>query len=238
MRLVRHCRLLAGLLCLGLGPQAVFAGDMVSIEYRDHEPNAPDYVSRYLLLDDRLRMDYGRDGDDFVLFDRRAARIAMVSHSARRVTELAVELSSEAVPDDWNMLQVVRPARGGKELRLRVKNQDCVIVRSIAGTASETALLADFKRALSGNQRDAWRSTPADLQEPCHWLMEVAEAGIEYRYGLPAEVNYWDGRTRRYLNRRAEPARAQLFEVPRDYAIFRVGQSSQSSSQPAAVQSK
>ena len=48
------------------------AAEMSEIRYQDQEPEQPAYTSRILILGERMRMDYGRDDEDFILYDRRA----------------------------------------------------------------------------------------------------------------------------------------------------------------------
>ena len=45
---------------------------MTEIRYEEHEPGEPAYLSRFLVLDERVRIDFGRDDEGFILFDRQA----------------------------------------------------------------------------------------------------------------------------------------------------------------------
>lgn len=50
--------------------------------------------------------------------------------------------------------------------------------------------------------------------------MDVREAGIEYRQGLPLLIRHGDGRQRRYLGHGALPLRPDLFQLPDAYQRF------------------
>ena len=78
------------------------------IDYLDQEPEQAAYVSRILVQGDLLRMDYGHDAEDFILYDRHAGMVWLVAHGERDHTvpqsasfELAGSLASATVERLW-----------------------------------------------------------------------------------------------------------------------------------------
>ena len=204
------------------------AAEMTEIRYLDQEPEQPAYTSRILVLGERLRMDYGRDEEDFILFDRRAGMVWLVAHGERRLTGIAAlpmkkVTQAAAWPPGWKLSQE-RQASGADALfQVRLNDQLCVEFKNAPILKNEARLLRDFRRALAGNQADAWNGTPEALRQPCTLVLDVRQAGVEYQQGLPLAVRYWDGRSRVYQSHASRPAQAALFELPAAYQRFVLG---------------
>jgi hypothetical protein len=204
------------------------AAEMTEIRYLDQEPEQPVYTSRILVLGERLRMDYGRDEEDFILFDRRAGMVWLVAHGERRLTGIAalpMKKVAQAVvwPQGWKLSQE-RQASGADALfQVRLNDQLCVEFKNAPILKNEARLLRDFRRALAGNQADSWNGTPEALRQPCTLVLDVRQAGVEYQQGLPLAIRYWDGRSRVYQNHASRPAQPALFELPAAYQRFVLG---------------
>lgn len=217
---------------LGVVDTSGAEAQMTELRYQDQDPDQATYISRILVQGDRLRMDYGQDEEDYILYDRRANAVWLIAHAERRVTEIpGGEVRSDIRTKDWPegwRLELERQAKGAETLfQLRVNGQLCVEYRTAPLLKEEAALLAQFRRALAANQSASWRATPEELRQPCSLALDVREAGIEYRDGLPLALRYWDGRAQVYQGHARLPARAGLFEVPQDYSHFVVGGESQ-----------
>jgi uncharacterized protein YeaC (DUF1315 family) len=204
------------------------AADMTEIRYLDQEPEQPAYTSRILVLGERLRMDYGRDEEDFILFDRRAGMVWLVAHGERRLTGIPAQPMKKVVemaawPQGWKLSQE-RQASGADALfQVRLNDQLCVEFKNSPILKNEARLLRDFRRALAGNQADAWNGTPEALRQPCTLVLDVRQAGLEYQQGLPLAIRYWDGRSRVYQSHASRKAQPALFELPEAYPRFVMG---------------
>lgn len=193
---------------------------MTEIRYEDSEPGLAPYLSRLLIHGDQLRLDYGRDGDDFILFNAAERRVYQVSPESRRILEIPAVPVSYDWPQDWRLRIEVGGSKANRSLRLELGGRTCMEVRSTDLLPRQMAVLAAFRAALAGNQARTWQATPEDVRDPCILAVEVREAGIEYRHGLPLLIRYDDGRQRRYLAHGALPLRPELFGLPEGYERF------------------
>ncbi len=196
---------------------------MTVIRYEDREPEQPAYVSRILVLGEKMRMDYGKDDEGFILFDRKARSVWHVSPGDRRMTGIAAGKVSDIWPPDW---QLTEDAMSGEQYvltQIRLNGTLCVEFKTSPLLPGEAALFADFRRILAANQVKAWLGTPEELRAPCALALDVHAAGIEYRGGLPLAIRYWDGRSRIYKEHAIVQPRPALFELPAGYAHIKVG---------------
>lgn len=204
------------------------AAEMIEIRYLDQESDGSAYTSRILILGEKLRMDYGHDEEDFILFERAAGMVWLVARGERRLTGIPARPMARvaklaAWPRDWKLSQE-RQASGGNALfQARVNAQLCVEYKTAPILKTEARLLRDFRRALAANQAASWNGMPEELRQPCMLLLDVRQAGLEYQQGLPLAIRYWDGRGRVYQSHEKRPAQTGLFKLPEDYQRFVVG---------------
>lgn len=215
---------------------------MTEVRYQDHDPDQAAYTSRILIYGDFLRMDYGRDEEDFILFDRHANKIWLIAHAERRLTEIVGGDAKKLIwPKAWSV-KIVHQASGADTVsQLRVNDQLCAEYKVAPILGAEVKRLAEFRQALSANQYVSWQGTPEELRQACTLALEVLDAGIEYRNGLPLSIRYWDGRTRVYQSHERRPARPELFALPQGYERFVVGEPAQEkvrARQPASSQAR
>lgn len=222
MRRVRS-RLAASLVlwaCLAAGARAE---RVTEILYDDREADGTAYVSRILVAGERMRMDYGRDGEDFILYDRPARTVYLVSHAARRVMEIPAGKARVKTPKGWRVQLDTHASAGQHLTQARLNDKLCAEFKNADLLRDEARLMADFRQALSANQAAAWAATPAELRDGCQWLMDVKEAGAEYRRGLLLALRQADGRSRVYQSHAGREVPADLFALPADYTRMRIG---------------
>lgn len=216
-------RLAAGLVlwaCLAAG---VRAERVTEILYDDREADGTAYVSRILVAGERLRMDYGRDEEDFILYDRPARAVYLVSHAARRVMEIPAGKARVKTPKGWRVKLDTQTSAGQHLTQARLNDKLCAEFKNADLLPEAARLLADFRQALAANQAAAWEATPEEMRDGCLWLMDVKEAGVEYRRGLLLALRQADGRSRVYRSHAQRDAPDGLFALPGDYARVRVG---------------
>jgi hypothetical protein len=218
------------------------AAEMNEIRYLDQDPEQPAYSSRILILGDRLRMDYGRDQEDFILFDRSSGMVWLVAHGEHRATGIPARSMKQvaktaAWPKGWQFSQDHQTSGANALFQVRLNDQLCVEFKTAPILKDEARLLRDFRRALAGNQADAWNGTPETLRQPCTLVVDVHQAGLEYQQGLPLAIRYWDGRSRLYQSHATRAAQPALFELPTGYQRFVLGPATtpQAKSHPANV---
>lgn len=197
---------------------------MTEIRYEEKEPGQPDYLNRILIFGERLRMDYGRDDEDFILYDRLERTAWHVARESRRLMGIVASPLTVTWPKSWKLAQEQLASGPNTLTVVRVNEQMCVEFKSAPILKEETRLLRDFRRDLAGNQASTWTSIPEALREPCFLAIDVREAGIEYRRGLPLAVRYWDGRSRVYQGHLFREVKPELFELPADFSRFMLGE--------------
>ncbi|MDP2833035.1 MAG: NAD(P)-binding domain-containing protein [Pseudomonadota bacterium] len=214
-----------GLCALGL---SAVAADMTDIRFQDQEPEQPAYGSRILILGERMRMDYGHDEEDFILFDRSTRMVWLVAHGERRLTGIPARPMKTVAktvvwPQGWRLSQERQASDANALFQVRLNDQLCVEFKSAPILQTEARLLRDFRRALAGNQAEAWNGMPEALRQSCALVVDVRLAGLEYQQGLPLAIRYWDGRSRVYQSHEKRAAKAALFELPGGYQRLIVG---------------
>ncbi len=196
---------------------------MTEIRYEDREEGQAAYPSRVLILADRLRLDFGDDGEDFILFDQRAGKVWHVGREARRILVIVAETPRFTWPSDWSLKLDSMPSADNLISRLWVNGQLCLEYKNDPGLREDAGIMAEFRRALAGNHARTWEATPEDLRDPCTLATEVREAGVEYRDGLLLAARFWDGRVRVFQNRQSLPARPDLFQLPAGFVTLQIG---------------
>lgn len=216
-------RQLAGLVAGMALLASAWAEQVTEIVYDDRDPDQSAYQSRVLILGERLRMDYGRDEEDFILYDRRAKAVYLVDHAGRRITEIPGAKPRVKTPKGWRVKLETQSAKGQHLTQARLNDKLCAEFKNADLLPEAARLMADFRLSLAANQAQSWEATPEEMRDDCQWLMDVKEAGVEYRRGLLLALRQADGRSRVYRGHRVLDKPAALFELPGDYALFRVG---------------
>lgn len=209
--------------CLMCLPGLALASPMLEIQFEDIEPGEAPYLSRVLIAGDKMRLDYGNDAEDFTLYDRKAGKVYVVSHEARRITEVKAGKATLSQPADWQV-DVQQEAAGAEQrVKVSLNGKVCLEARAVKTLLPDASrMLRDLRRALAGHQSASWQATPKELREPCFLLLDVLKAGIEYDYGMPLSLNYGDGRSRTYRSHAVREAPASLLKLPAGYQPFKL----------------
>lgn len=197
------------------GMTPVLAATATVILYEDREPDAAPYLSRILVQAGRMRMDYGRDDDDYILFDGRS--VHLVSHGAAGITTIPAGKARSAPGMAPRSGVQAEPGGAQRLVRVTADGGLCAEFRSAPLLEAEMSVLRAFRQALAANQGVAWEHTPAELRDPCDWVMDTQEAGVEYRYGLLLSIRYANGRSRVYKGHEQREVANGLFELPAGY---------------------
>jgi hypothetical protein len=213
---------LAWLLWLLL-PGLAFARQATEILFEDTDPGEAPYLSRVLIQGDKLRLDYGQDADDYSLYDRQAKRLYVVSHSAERITEIPAGKARLRLPKGWRLAVSKQTAGAEQHVRVKLNDKLCLELKAVPGLLPEASrLLGDLRRALAASQAAAWKTTPADMRNPCFLALDVVRAGIEYDFGLPLSLQYGDGRSRLYRSHGEREVPDEMFALPAKYQRFKL----------------
>jgi hypothetical protein len=211
------------LLCMMLlfaAGRALAAGGMTEVTYMDQEATSGGYVTRYLVTDRFLRMDYGRDREDFVVFDRREKRVYNVVHDRRQVLVFAPGPVTMEPPKEWKIKDDILDDRNAqKRVDLIVNGVVCSRLTASERFLPEVAqALMEFQETMAATHAATYLATPPEQRDTCDLARLVLEPRRWFKYGLALDELRNDGFSRRLLNYQADIAvRPKVFEVPADY---------------------
>lgn len=200
---------------------AAAGAQMIELDYRDQDADTAAYRTRVLVTPAFMRLDYGNNRDDFVLLDRRKARVYNVTHQDRQILEISGGKFALTRPEPWVLRHEIQPASPGKRTRkvdLYVNGVLCSQVTAQPGLLPDAvAALKQYRLVLSQVQASVSALQRAEEREYCALAQHVFETSRELDFGLPLAENYQDGRRRELSNYTVRPVEAKLFELPKDY---------------------
>lgn len=224
-------RALAFLLCcLGLVVQTEALGQtahetMAEVNFMDQPADSGGYLTRFLVTERYLRMDYGQDRDDFVLFDRRAHRIYNVTHDQREI--LVIEPGSVDIPkpQKWEVSEdMLSDERGKRTFNIVVNGTTCSRITASPNFLPDvTQALADFNDLMTATQGRTYLATPPAMRHPCDLARYVLDPKSWLKNGLPLYEADADGSIRRLVDyRTGVPVRQGVFSLPDTYRTIRM----------------
>jgi hypothetical protein len=197
-------------------------------EKRQHEPEG---LVRMLVTRDFLRIDAGKEEDDFLLFDRNSRAIYNVVVDDETVLEVInkdQKIDSNK-PLVWRVEQEQSHAvmsRGGQTKseyrRYFVNDQDCRSVVSVADLLPEALeALREYRLALAKELNKGLQYQESG--DDCYLAINVIEPGRHLQYGFP--IREWDEQGyQRFLNdyKLGIMIPKRLFTLPKSYNRYAV----------------
>lgn len=213
------------------GAGAGVAGAPVTVlTYMDREQGGEPFMTRVLVGERFLRIDFGDDNGDFVLFDRESLAIQNVVHDSRTVLDIPRYPINIAAPIPLSYDVLSQPASDAPTIagqtvdawRFTVNGQVCATGMSVAGVAADAvAALRDYQLTLAGQQAQTLGQLPAEMMEPCGLAIHVFRPTMALEAGLTLQASDAEGRQRMLVDidttKRIERA---LFDVPLDYRHY------------------
>ncbi len=208
-------------LCLLLAARyALAASGMTEVTYMDQEAEGGGYVTRYLVTPRFLRMDYGRDRDDYVLYDRSEKRAYSINNGRREVMVFEPGPLHLDPPKEWNIKEDVLNERNAeKRVDIIVNGTVCSRLTASARFLPEVAqALMEFQETMAATQAATYLATPPEERDPCDLARLVLEPRRWFKYGLSLDELDNNGFSRRLLNYQADIAlRPAIFDIPAGY---------------------
>lgn len=209
---------------LFLADSAVAVGGMTELTYMDQEGVGGGYVTRYIVTERYLRLDFGRDREDFVLFDRKEKRAYNVSHEQKEVMIFEVGVVAVKPPKQWEIKEDMQEDRNAqKRVDLLVNGTVCARI-----TASEQFLpdvakaLLEFQEMMAATHAGTYLATPADQRDDCDLARLILAPQRWFKYGMPYDELRSNGFSRRLLNYQVDVAvRSKALEIPENYRVVR-----------------
>lgn len=215
------------ILALACCASTAYAAGMSEVTYMDQEGEGGGYVTRYLQTERFLRMDFGRDRDDFVLYDRSQKRIYNVVHEKRQIMIFDAAPVNVTLPKDWKMKDDVLDNSDAKtRVDLQVNGRVCSRLTASPRFLPEMRqALQEFTVAMVATQAATYNATPEEQRDPCDLARLIVDPQRWFKYGLAIDELRDNGFSRRLLNYASEvEVRPAVFELPADYRQINIKQ--------------
>jgi hypothetical protein len=211
-------------LLLALFSGHVLAATMQEVSYVDQDAGEPPYSTRLLVIDGFMRIDDGRDQDDFVLLDIGKRRIYNVTGDRKEILQIDAEKVLLAKPQQWNVEEevVAVPKRGknARQVRISLNGTLCSQMVAVPGLMPKVVeAMRVYRETLANTQAQTFMSTPVELRSECELIQNVFDLDRSFKYGFPLEEEFHNGRTRHLSGYREVEIRPQLFVLPMNYRI-------------------
>jgi hypothetical protein len=209
------------LLCSG---SALALGGMTELTYMDQEATGGGYVTRYLVTDRYLRLDYGRDREDFVLFDRKEKRVYNVNNDQREILVFEPGAVQVKPPKKWEIKEDLLDSNSSeKRVDLVVNGTVCTRLAAAQGFLPDVAqALQDFQEVMASTHAGTYLATPQDQRDDCDLARLILAPARWFKYGMPFDEVRSNGFSRRLLNYKTDVAvRPKALALPAGYRMIR-----------------
>lgn len=223
MRYLLHLLLLA-LFGFAWSAPVLALGGMTELNYMDQEATGGGYVTRYLVTDRYLRLDFGRDRDDFVLFDRKEKRVYNVTHDRQEILVFEPGVVQVKQPKKWEIKEDVLESKGSQiRVDLIVNGTVCTRLAASQRFLPDVAkALLEFQELMAATQSNTYLATPADQRDDCDLARLILDPQRWFKYGMPFDEVRVNGFSRRLLSYESDIAvRPKAFELPENYRMIR-----------------
>lgn len=196
------------------------AAGMTELTYMDQEDTGGGFVTRYLVTDRYLRLDFGRDRDDFVLFDRKERLAYNISHEQKEIMVFEAGVVTVPQPKKWNIKEDMLDDRDSqKRVDLIVNGTVCARIAASERFLPDVAkALLEFHEVMAATHAGTYLATPVDQRDNCDLARLVLAPQRWFKYGMPFDELRSNGFSRRLLNYQADVSiRPKAFEIPENY---------------------
>jgi hypothetical protein len=202
-----------------------------ALYFEEQERGGEPAPTRMLVTPDFLRIDYGQDNDDFILYDRKRPTIYSINHadkttlviSPKRVTAKPPKSLRHEVKQDRAPL----PAVGGKVVvhyELFTNDRRCYDLFAADGLLPEALpALREYAQTMAGEQGATLAFTPKEMQDTCDIANHVFVPTRHLAHGFPVRSEDFAGKTRQLVNyEQGKTFSPSLFVVPEGYRRYRM----------------
>lgn len=218
--------LVAGAICVALASCVRDDDKVTALFYVEQAKGAQPERVRLLVGAKYVRIDDGRDGNDYLLFDRVSRTIFSVSSTAKQTLVIAaravpqespVPLAHRVETDDARF-----PPVAGQEVRhLRLLTNDklCYDLHAAQNLLPQAvAGLREYYEALAGQQAVTLAITPKEFLTPCELANNVFAPARQFAHGLPVRLVDNNGKVSELMDIQERfPGAERLFTLPADY---------------------
>ena len=159
------------------------------------------YMSRAIITPEFMRIDYNKDEDDFILFERKSGIIYSVVHKEKNIIVVMPSEITAASPLKLDV-EVVKgqldksvPDVEGKTpeyYQYKVNGQLCYETISVPGLLPFASKVhKEFLKTLAGEHARIVNEIPADQHDACDLAATIYHYGMKFDHGFP--INEWHG---------------------------------------------
>lgn len=199
-------------------------GDIAIFE--ESEPGQAPYKTRMIATRNFLRIDDGKDEGDFLLYDRKNKSIHNVNNQERlilNIRSMSVSIDAPIKLDHETVNKKTdAPELSGKKVSnfLFITNKqvcfDVYVADSLLTTLHKS--LAEYRRALSGEQAVMLTVTPKEILNGCDLANNIYLPDRHLSKGFPVRQQEFTGRSRMLVDyKEDEKINSALFRLPEDY---------------------
>ncbi len=203
--------------------------------FEEKEPGLEPGIIRFIANDRYLRIDDGKDKDDFILFDQAQGIVFNITHTDRSVLEIkpfkkqlpasiqkklmSLKLNEEKLGDaNLPSIAGMQP----QSFKLLANGKVCTEVSSVKGLLKDVVtILYQYQRILSNNNRNNLSNMPTEFISDCMLANDVLGASRYLDYGLPIVWSKENGSQRFLMDyKKNQKMQSILFIIPEKYAHY------------------
>lgn len=230
------CILPAAFVCSGLsGCSKKDSGEeflpATVVYFEEAEPGIDPYPVRMIVTKRWMRIDNGRDDDDFLVFDRSELKISSINRMDQSVFLVkpdAKEIPSEGQPKieretyadaDMPTLEGVKPTH--KSISVGDKLcRDTVAVQGMMPDVVDAS--KEYLTTLSLQQFQLLNKTPPEMRDPCMLVNLIYRPTEHLSDGFPVRESDYRGFVRELTGFEELKVPPRLFEVPQEFKVVEI----------------
>lgn len=202
------------------------------MDFMEREEGIDPYRVRMLVTADYLRMDEGRDSDDFLLFDRRKKIIYSVTHADQSILRIPHrgDLLAQESTLDFGLREhsnADMPDFNGKKprhLAFTANAKTCYEVVAVEDFLPEAVqAMREYLLTLSGEQIVNLNKTPVEMRSDCMLANLIYKPVRHLEHGFPLREWDYKGYVRELLDYGREQVSAELFRLNPSYRVTQLG---------------
>ena len=171
------------------------------IVFAEMDSSTQPYMSRAIITPEFLRMDYNKDDDDFILFERKTGIIYSIVHGEKNIVvvnpqevtvkspvELKIEVVKGAVEKDTPTVDGKSP----EYFQYKVNGETCFETISVPNLLPfATKVHKQYLKTLAGEHGRILNAIPADQHNACDLAANIYHYEMKFENGFP--INEWHG---------------------------------------------
>lgn len=212
-----------------LSAAACTRAETTALYFSEQEPQGETFATRMLVTDRYLRIDYGIDTDDFILFDRNLRTIFSVNHNDKTIMVIKPTLVRLEKPARFEhrteKTNDTPPAVGGKAVthyRLSTNDELCIDVFSAKDLLpTAVAALREYHLSIAGEHAAAMTNAPPEAKSDCDLANFIFTPTRYLEYGFPVRQQDMNGNVRQLVDFKQNlKIDTKLFDLPTGFRQY------------------